>query len=141
LGRSESQAETQTRGAFQLIATSLTLKARASSIQQAAGAQWPRSAIAVGSLASELGPPESTPGGDYARAYLDLMLSYRQLGDVLAWGMTDNHSWLQQRPPRADGLPKRPTPYGSNYGPKPLRQTMAASFRNGVPRTSSAASR
>jgi endo-1,4-beta-xylanase len=65
----------------------------------------------------------------YARAYLDLMLSYRQLGDVLAWGITDNHSWLQQRPPRADGLPKRPTPYDAQYRPKPLRTAMAASFR------------
>jgi endo-1,4-beta-xylanase len=71
---------------------------------------------------------------DYAKTYLDLMLSYRQLGDVLAWGITDNHSWLQERPPRADGLPKRPTPYDAQYRPKPLRQAMAASFRGAVPR-------
>ncbi|MDB5692421.1 MAG: glycosyl hydrolase [Alphaproteobacteria bacterium] len=71
---------------------------------------------------------------DYARAYLDLMLSYRQLGDVLAWGITDNYSWLQQRPPRRDGLPKRPTPYDSEYRPKPLRTAMAAAFRGAVPR-------
>ena len=29
---------------------------------------------------------------DYGRAYLDLMLSYPQLGDILAWGMTDRYS-------------------------------------------------
>ncbi len=29
---------------------------------------------------------------DYARAYLDVMLSYRQLGDILAWGMVDRYS-------------------------------------------------
>jgi endo-1,4-beta-xylanase len=69
----------------------------------------------------------------YARAYLDLMLSYRQLGDVLAWGMADKYSWLQQRPPRADGLPKRPTPYDSDFRPKPLRATMSASLRGAVP--------
>ena len=61
------------------------------------------------------------------------MLSYRQLGDVLAWGMTDNHSWLQERPARLDGKPKRCTPYDSNYRPKPLRAAMAASFRGAVP--------
>lgn len=65
----------------------------------------------------------------YARAYLDLMLSYRQLGDVLAWGMTDNHSWLQERPARLDGKAKRCTPYDSSYRPKPLRAAMASSFR------------
>jgi endo-1,4-beta-xylanase len=70
----------------------------------------------------------------YARSYLDLMLSYRQLGDVLAWGITDNHSWLQQRPPRADHLPKRPTPYDARYRPKPLRAAMAASFRGAASR-------
>jgi endo-1,4-beta-xylanase len=70
----------------------------------------------------------------YARAYLDLMLSYRQLGDILAWGITDNRSWLQQRPPRADGLPKRPTPYDSDYRPKPLRTSMAAAFAGAATR-------
>ncbi|HEY0314119.1 MAG TPA: endo-1,4-beta-xylanase [Allosphingosinicella sp.] len=65
---------------------------------------------------------------DYARAYLDLMLSYPQLGDVLAWGMTDDRSWLQERPPRADALPKRPCPYGADYRPKPLRTAIAAAF-------------
>jgi endo-1,4-beta-xylanase len=71
---------------------------------------------------------------DYARAYLDLMLSYEQLGDILAWGMVDKYSWLQQRPPRADGLPKRPTPYDSNDRPKPLRAAMAASFHRALSR-------
>ena len=65
---------------------------------------------------------------DYARAYLDLMLSYPQLGDVLAWGMTDDRSWLQERPPRADARPKRPCPYGGDYRPKPLRTAIAAAF-------------
>jgi endo-1,4-beta-xylanase len=64
----------------------------------------------------------------YARVYLDLMLSYRQLGDVLAWGLADQYSWLQQRPPRGDGLPKRPCPYDENFQPKKLRTAMAAAF-------------
>ena len=31
---------------------------------------------------------------DYGKAYLDLMLSYPQLRDVLCWGMCDRYSWL-----------------------------------------------
>ena len=62
---------------------------------------------------------------DYGKAYLDLMLSYPQLGDVLAWGMSDRYSWLQGRTPRADGLPKRPCPYDAEFRPKPLRGAIA----------------
>jgi endo-1,4-beta-xylanase len=65
---------------------------------------------------------------DYARAYLDLMLSYPQLGDVLAWGMTDDRSWLQDRPGRGDGRPKRPCPYDAQGRPKALRTAIAAAF-------------
>ena len=66
---------------------------------------------------------------DYARGYLDLMLSYPQLGDVLAWGMTDRFSWLQGRTPRADGLPKRPCPYDADFRPKKLRGAIADALR------------
>ncbi|MGN6589440.1 MAG: endo-1,4-beta-xylanase [Sphingomicrobium sp.] len=65
---------------------------------------------------------------DYGRAYLDLMLSYPQLRDVLAWGMTDRFSWLNGFDPRADKSMKRGTPYDAYYRPKPLREAMAAAF-------------
>jgi endo-1,4-beta-xylanase len=65
----------------------------------------------------------------YARHYLDLMLTYPRLKDVLAWGMCDGASWLQHfKPLRVDGLPKRPCPYDSNFRPKPLRGAIAAAF-------------
>jgi endo-1,4-beta-xylanase len=73
-------------------------------------------------------PTRDDQVADYARAYLDLMLSYSQLGDVLAWGMADRYSWLQQRPPRADGLPKRPCPYDADFQPKKLRAAIARCF-------------
>jgi endo-1,4-beta-xylanase len=66
---------------------------------------------------------------DYARAYLDLMLSYPQVKEVLTWGVVDRHSWLQTRWPRADRLPKRPLLYDENYRAKPLRAAMAGAFR------------
>ena len=73
---------------------------------------------------------------DYARAYLDLMLSYTQLGDILAWGMSDRYSWLQGRTPRADGLPKRPCPYDAEFRPKPLREAIAGALRGAPPHRS-----
>lgn len=65
---------------------------------------------------------------DYARAYLDLMLSYPQLGDILAWGMVDRYSWLEDFDPRPDRRPKRGTPYDRQFRPKPLRQAIAAAL-------------
>jgi endo-1,4-beta-xylanase len=65
---------------------------------------------------------------DYAKAYLDIMLSYPQLRDVLAWGMVDRYSWLTDFDPRADKSIKRGTPYDSNFQPKPLRDAIGAAF-------------
>jgi endo-1,4-beta-xylanase len=68
------------------------------------------------------------------RAYLDVTLSFTQVNAVLCWGLMDTHTWLQGRTPRADGLPKRPTPYDNHYQPKPLREAIAAAFRAAHPR-------
>jgi endo-1,4-beta-xylanase len=67
---------------------------------------------------------------DYGRAYLDLMLSYPQLGDLLAWGMVDRYSWLNGFDPRADKTLKRGTPYDVNFRPKLLHQAMSGAFRS-----------
>jgi endo-1,4-beta-xylanase len=67
---------------------------------------------------------------DYGRAYLDVMLSYPQLGDVLAWGMTDRYSWLTGFDPRADKSIKRGTPYDPEFRPKLLRAAIADAFRS-----------
>jgi endo-1,4-beta-xylanase len=63
-----------------------------------------------------------------ARDYLDLMLSYKQLDQVLCWGMVDKFSWLQQFSKRTDKTPQRCTPYDDNYRAKPLREALAAAF-------------
>jgi len=65
---------------------------------------------------------------DYARAFLDTMLSYPQLGQVVMWGMVDRYNWLNGLTPRIDGLPKRPSPYDDAYAPKPLRTAIADAF-------------
>ncbi len=67
---------------------------------------------------------------DFGRAYFDLMLSYPRLRYVMAWGLVDKYSWLQNTSARPDGLPKRPCPYDDNYKPKLLRNAMAEAFRS-----------
>jgi endo-1,4-beta-xylanase len=74
---------------------------------------------------------------DYARAYLDLMLSYPQLRDVLAWGTGDRYSWLEGFDPRADKTPKRGTPYDAQFRPKLLREAIAAAFASATSRAGS----
>ena len=71
---------------------------------------------------------------DLGKAYLDIMLSYPQLRYVMAWGLVDKYSWLQEFMPRADGLPQRPAPYDDNSGrsrcarPWPIRVPRRAAF-------------
>jgi endo-1,4-beta-xylanase len=61
---------------------------------------------------------------DYAKAYLDILMSYPQLRYTMAWGIVDKYSWLQATSPRPDGLAKRPAPYDDNFLPKPLREAI-----------------
>ena len=85
---------------------------------------------------SERGTPSDIPErdrqiADLARRYLDFMFAYRNLDYVMAWGMMDHYSWLQNfSGKRPDGMLKRPSPFDDNYQPKPLRQAIAAAFRN-----------
>ncbi len=72
--------------------------------------------------------PRDRMVADYAKAYLDLMLDYPHLGDVLCWGMVDRYSWLEGFDPRADGRPKRGTPYDARFRPKPMREAIAAAL-------------
>jgi endo-1,4-beta-xylanase len=71
----------------------------------------------------------------YAKAYLDVMFSYPQLKDVLAWGMCDPYSWLQEfKPLRTDGQAKRPCPYDAQFQAKPLHGEIATAFMRTVSR-------
>jgi endo-1,4-beta-xylanase len=83
----------------------------------------------------ERGTPADIPQrdrfmADLARRYLDFMFAYRQTDYLMAWGMMDHYSWLQNFGRRPDGMIKRPSLYDDNYQPKPLRQAIADAFRN-----------
>jgi endo-1,4-beta-xylanase len=70
-------------------------------------------------------------GATLARGWLDLLLSYPQLDEVLVWGMCDKYSWLQGfGAPRPDGTPIRAAPYDDLFQAKPLRATYMEAFQN-----------
>jgi endo-1,4-beta-xylanase len=62
---------------------------------------------------------------DDAQRYLDVTLSYPRLDTIVAWGLVDRFSWLQNFHPRTDGVPKRPNPWDSDFRPKLLRDAIA----------------
>ncbi len=70
-----------------------------------------------------------------ARDYLDLMFDYREVKQLLAWGLGDKYSWLRTWWPRPDKLAKRPTLYDAGLRPKPLREAVAAALRGAPERT------
>lgn len=69
-----------------------------------------------------------------AKGWLDILMSYPQLRDVLVWGMSDRYSWLQSFQKRADGLAMRPDPYDSAFAAKPLREAIVQAFQRAAMR-------
>ncbi|MES2987216.1 MAG: endo-1,4-beta-xylanase [Pseudomonadota bacterium] len=65
---------------------------------------------------------------NYTAAYLEIMFSYKQLRDVLAWGMCDKYTWLNGFTPRADKTLQRATPYGADFKPKALYTAIHQAF-------------
>ncbi|ESQ73516.1 endo-1,4-beta-xylanase [Asticcacaulis sp. AC402] len=63
-----------------------------------------------------------------ARDFLDLMLSFRELDQVLCWGMVDSFSWIQDEAKKRGAGPSRPNPYDAQFRPKPMRDALAAAF-------------
>jgi endo-1,4-beta-xylanase len=78
-------------------------------------------------LPGAIGPRDRAVAA-HVRAYLDLMLSYRQCRTVMCWGLSDKYSWLNDFRPRTDGLPKRPLPFDADFHPKPFRDAIAGAF-------------
>jgi endo-1,4-beta-xylanase len=72
---------------------------------------------------------------DFTRGYLDVMLAYPQLRDVLLWGMTDRYSWIEGFEPRKDKARRRPCPYDAAFKPKPMYTAIATALAAAPPRT------
>ncbi len=78
--------------------------------------------------------PRDRGVADFARTYLDIMLSYPALGDVIAWGMSDRYSWLRTFEPRPDGALIRGCAYDDAFRPKPLHDAMLGALTDGATR-------
>ena len=65
---------------------------------------------------------------EFTRSYLDVMLAYPQLSDVLVWGMTDRYSWIEGFEPRPDRAKRRPCPYDADFKAKPMRAAIRDAF-------------
>jgi endo-1,4-beta-xylanase len=65
----------------------------------------------------------------YGGAFLDMMLDYKEVSEILAWGMADHYSWLQTWWPREDSIRKRATLYSEDLNAKPLYDAVANSLR------------
>jgi endo-1,4-beta-xylanase len=74
-------------------------------------------------------PARDRACADLAKAWLDILCSYKELRDILFWCIVDKYSWLRGLTPRADGVLKRPLPYDDDYKPKPMREAVAAALR------------
>lgn len=69
----------------------------------------------------------------HIKAYLDITLSFKNVKQVIAWGMTDRDSYTNAKTypeerRRPDGLPQRPHPYDDAMRPKPIRTAIAAAL-------------
>jgi endo-1,4-beta-xylanase len=67
---------------------------------------------------------------DVYRRYLDAALDETAVKAVLAFGLSDRHTWLEEDFPREDGAPRRPLPYDADLAPKPAYHALGAALRN-----------
>ncbi len=73
-------------------------------------------------------PSRDTAVAEHARAWLDAVLPNPAVLGVLTWGLSDRHSWLNDKFPRPDKLPQRPLPLDTDLVRKKLWSAIAASF-------------
>nr|AGU10351.1 Glycosyl hydrolase family 10 [uncultured organism] len=73
-------------------------------------------------------PARDRAVADYTRAYLDIMLAYPRLRDILVWGMSDRYSWIEGFEPRPDKARRRPCPYDAAFAAKPMHAAIAAAL-------------
>ncbi len=71
----------------------------------------------------------------HARAWLDAVLASPAVLGVLTWGMSDRHSWLNDKFPRPDRLTQRPLPLDVGLNRKKLWSAIAASIDSAPIRT------
>jgi endo-1,4-beta-xylanase len=71
---------------------------------------------------------------DVYRHYLDVTLDQTEVKAVVAFGLSDRYTWLQEDMPREDGRHRRPLLFSQRMQPKPARWAVAQAFDNAPPR-------
>ncbi|HET6561120.1 MAG TPA: endo-1,4-beta-xylanase [Marmoricola sp.] len=66
---------------------------------------------------------------DVYRRYLDVTLDVRAVKAVIAFGLSDRYTWLQEDRPREDGAARRPLAFDEELRKKPAYWAIARSLR------------
>ena len=72
---------------------------------------------------------------DVYRRYLDVTLDEPQVKVVVAFGLTDRYTWLEEDVPREDGAHRRPLAFDRTLAPKPAYEAISWAFRHAPGRT------
>lgn len=72
---------------------------------------------------------------DVHRRYLDTVLDDTNVKAVVAFGLTDRYTWLDEDRPRADGTRRRPLAFDRRLRPKPAYDAIAGALRAAPART------
>jgi endo-1,4-beta-xylanase len=67
---------------------------------------------------------------DVYRHYLDVTLDERAVKAVIAFGLTDRYTWLDEDQPREDGAHRRPLAFDRALRPKPAYTAISNAFRS-----------
>jgi endo-1,4-beta-xylanase len=69
--------------------------------------------------------PRDAAVADVYRRYLDVALSHPAVKAVMAFGLSDRYTWLEEDYPRDDGAPRRPLAFDDQLHPKPAYDAIA----------------
>jgi endo-1,4-beta-xylanase len=64
------------------------------------------------------------------RRYLDVTLDEKAVKAVVAFGLTDRYTWLDEDQPRDDGTHRRPLAFNRRLEPKPAYYAISRAFRH-----------
>jgi endo-1,4-beta-xylanase len=67
---------------------------------------------------------------DVYRRYLDVTLDEEAVKVVVAFGLTDRYTWLEEDMPREDGTPRRPLAFDADLGRKPAFRAISRAFEH-----------
>ncbi|GAA5145485.1 endo-1,4-beta-xylanase [Nocardioides marinquilinus] len=74
--------------------------------------------------------PRDRKVADVYRHYLDVTLDVRAVKAVIAFGLSDRYTWLDEDQPRADGTHRRPLAFDRSMRPKPAYWAISRAFKN-----------